>query len=63
MCVLDITMITLKKYSNNSRLLFTNADGLMYEIKKEGVYEYFSIGKETLETKFLYHALMIKYIS
>ena len=29
------------KYSNNSRLFFTNTDSLMYEIKTEDVYEDF----------------------
>ena len=27
------------KYGNNSRLLFTDADSLMYEIKTEDVYK------------------------
>ena len=36
-------MITLKnKFGNNSRLLFTDADSLMYEIKTEDVYKDFS---------------------
>ena len=38
-------MITLKIYGNNSRLLFTDTDSLMYEIKTENVYVYFSSDK------------------
>ena len=34
------------KYGNNSRLLFTYADILMYKIKTKGVYEDFSKDKE-----------------
>ena len=33
---MNFIMITLKKYGNNSKLLFT--DSLMYEIKSEDVY-------------------------
>ena len=36
------------KYGNNSRLLFTDTDSLMYEIKTEGVYEDFSKDKKCL---------------
>ena len=42
-------MITLKKYDNNSRLLFTNTDSLRYEIKTEDVYEDFSEDKEKFD--------------
>ena len=34
------------QYGNNSRLLFTHTDSLMYEIKTEDVYEDFTKGKE-----------------
>ena len=34
------------KYGNKWRLLFTNADSLMYEIKTDDVYEDFSNDKE-----------------
>ena len=34
------------KYVNNSRLLFTETDSLMYGIKSEDVYEDFSNDKE-----------------
>ena len=37
------------KYSNNSRLLFTDTDSLMYEIKTEDVFEDFSKDKETVD--------------
>ena len=40
-------MITLKiEYGNDSRLLFTDTDSLMYENKAEDVYEDFSNDKE-----------------
>ena len=41
-------MIELKKnkYGNKSRLLFTDTDRLMYEIKTEGIYEEFNKGKK-----------------
>ena len=43
-------MITsTNKYGNNSRLLFTDTDSLMYEIKTEDVYEDFSNDKETFD--------------
>ena len=34
---------------NNSRLLFTDTDSLIYEIKTEDVYEYFSKDKEMFD--------------
>ena len=36
------------KYGNNSRLLFTDTDSLMYEIEFKDVYEDFSKDKEML---------------
>ena len=42
-------MITLKKNSSKSRLLFTDTDLLMYEIKTEDVYEDFSKDKEMFD--------------
>ena len=36
------------KYGNNSRLLFTATDGLMYEIKTEDVYKDFTVIKKYL---------------
>ena len=39
-------MSTLNKYGNNSRLLLTNTDSLMYEIKTEDVYKAFNNNKE-----------------
>ena len=38
------------KYGNNSRLLFTDTDSLMYEIKTEDVYEDFSNDKEMFDS-------------
>ena len=37
------------KYGNDSRLLFTDTDNLMYEIKTEDVYENFSNNKEMFD--------------
>ena len=37
------------KYRNNSRLLFTDTDSLMYEIKTEDVYKGFSNNKELFD--------------
>ena len=34
------------KYGNNSRLLFTDTDSLLYDIKTENVYKMFSNNKE-----------------
>ena len=36
------------RYGNNSRLLFTDSDSLMYEIKMEDVYEDFSEDKKNI---------------
>ena len=38
-----------KEYGNNLRLLFTDTDSLMYEIKTRDVYEDFSKDKEMLD--------------
>ena len=38
-----------KKYDNKSKLLFTDTDSLMYEIKTEDVYEDFSSDKEKFD--------------
>ena len=37
------------KYGNNARLLLTDTDSLMYEIKTEDVYEDFSNDKEIFD--------------
>ena len=37
------------KYGNSSRLLFTHTDSLIYEIKTEDAYEYFSTDKEIFD--------------
>ena len=56
-CILELSKILMyefhydfikNKYGNNSRLLFTDTDSLMYEIKTEGVYKNFSNDKEML---------------
>ena len=53
LCILDLSkalMYELKiniknKYGNKSRLLFTNANNLMYDIKTEGIYKVFGKDK------------------
>ena len=40
------------KYDNKSKLLFTNIDSLMYEIKTEDVYEDFTRNKKMFESKY-----------
>ena len=37
------------KYDNKSKLLFTDTDSLMYEIKTEDLYEYFRSNKEMFD--------------
>ena len=58
MCILDLSKILMckfhyeyikNKYGNNSRLLFTETDSSMYEIKTKGIYEDFSKGKEIFD--------------
>ena len=54
MCILELSKVLMyefhcdyikNKYGNNSRLLFTDTDSLMYEIKTEIVYEDFNSDK------------------
>ena len=47
------------KYVNSSRFLFTNSDSLVYEIKKEDVFEDFSKDKEICD--FSNHSVKPKY--
>ena len=58
MCILELSKVLMyelhydylkNKYSNNSRLLITDTDSLMYEIKTEDVYEDFSSDKEMFD--------------
>ena len=58
MCILELSKALMyefyydyikNKYENNSRLLFTDADSLMYEIKTEDVYADFSNDKEIFD--------------
>ena len=58
MCVLESSKILMyefhydyikNKHGNNSRLLFTDTDSLMHEIKTGDVYEDFSSNKEMLD--------------
>ena len=55
MCILQLSKVLMykfhydyikNKYGSKSKLLFTNTDCLMYEIKIEDVYEDFSSNKE-----------------
>ena len=55
MCILELSKALMyefhydyinDRFGNNSRLLFTGTDSLMYEIKTEDVYEVFSNDKE-----------------
>ena len=58
MCILELSKVLMyklhydyikTKYGNKSKLVFTDTDGLMYEIKTEDVYEDFSSNKEMLD--------------
>ena len=57
-CILELSKVFMyevhydyikNKYGNNSRLLFTDTDSLMYEIKTEDVYKDFSNDKEMFD--------------
>ena len=58
MCILELSKVLMyefhydyikNKYGNNSKLLLTDTDSLMYEIKTENVYEDFSNSKEMFD--------------
>ena len=58
MCILELSKVLMQKfhydyikikYSNNSRLLFTDTDCLMYEIKTEDVYKDLSNDREMFD--------------
>ena len=58
MCTLELSKVLKykfhydcikSKYENKSKLLFTDTDSLMYEIKTEDVYEDFSSNKEMFD--------------
>ena len=58
MCILELSKVIIyefhydyikNKYGNNSRLLLTDTDSLMYEIKTEDVYENFGNHKEMFD--------------
>ena len=68
MCILELSKVLMykfyydyikNKYGNNSRLLFTNNDSLMYEIKTADVNEDFSNDKEMFD--FSNHSTKSKY--
>ena len=61
MCILELNKVLMykfhydyfkNKYGNNSRLLFTDTDDLMYEIKTEDIYKSFSNNKEMFDRYF-----------
>ena len=58
MCILELSKILMyefhydyikNRYDNKSKLLFTDTDSLMYEIKTEDVYDDFSSNKEIFD--------------
>ena len=58
MCILELSKVLMyefhydyikNKYGNNSRLLFTETNSLMYEIKTKNVYKDFSNDKEMID--------------
>ena len=69
MCILELSKVLMyefcyrcnkNKYDNKSKLLFTDTDSLMYDIKTEDDYEDFSSDKEMFDfinysTKSKYH--------
>ena len=73
MCILELSKVLIyefqydyikNKYDNNSRLLFTDTDSLMYEIETEDVYEDFSNNKDfsNYSTKSKYYDNSIKLV-
>ena len=57
MCILDLSKVLMyefhydyvkNKYGNKSRLLFTDTNSLIYEIKAEDAYKDFSKDKKSL---------------
>ena len=68
MCILELSKVLMyefhydyikNKCGNDSRLLFTDTDSLMYEIKTEDVYKDFSNNKEMFD--FSYYSTKSKY--
>ena len=58
MCILELSKVSMyefhcdyikNKYDDKSKLLLTDNDSLMYEIKIQNVYEDFSSNKETCD--------------
>ena len=58
MCILELSIVLMyqfyydcikNKYDNKSKLLFTDTDSLMHQIKTENVYEDFSSDKEMFD--------------
>ena len=58
MCILELSKVLMyefhydcikNKYGNNSRLLFTDTDSVMYEIKTEDIYKDFSNNRKMFD--------------
>ena len=58
MCILELSKVLMyefhydyikNKYDNKSKLLFTDTDSLMYEIKTEDAHKNFNSGKEMFD--------------
>ena len=58
MCILELSKVIMQEFHyhyiknrccNNSRILFSDTDSLMYEIKIENVYENFNSNKEMFD--------------
>ena len=68
-CILELSKVPIyefhydyiKKYDNKSRLLFTDTDSAIYEIKTENIYANFSSNKE-MKAKLKYHDDSIKLV-
>ena len=66
MCILDLRKVLMyefhcdyikDKYDNKSKLLLTDSDSLMHEIKTEDVYEDFSSDFSIYSTKSKYYVI------
>ena len=69
MCILDLSKVLMckfhhdysdDKHGNNSRLLFTGTDSLIYEMKNKDVYEGFTNDKKIFNFILLSQNIIIK---
>ena len=72
MCILELSKVLMydihhdyikNKYGNSSRLLFTDTDSRMYEIKTEYCYKYFSHDKEIFDCSSNYSSKSKYYVN